>query len=141
MVSMDTRYKIGDIVEGTVTGIQKYGIFVQLDESNQGLIHISECQHGFVSELEEVVSIGERIKVMVIDVDEYSHKISLSLRQLVATSTPPFPARMKHKPRRRQANIGFKTIEKMMPTWIEEGLRLIEEDGLNLNKNKTDKDD
>ena len=138
---MTKDYKIGDIVEGKVTGIQNYGIFVQLDEEHQGLIHISECQHGFVSELEDIVAIGDQIKVMVIDVDEYSHKISLSLRQLQATATPPFPARIKHKPRRRQANIGFKTIEKMMPNWIEEGLELIEKDGLNLNKNKSDKGD
>lgn len=135
---MSKTYKIGDIVEGTVTGIQKYGIFVQLDEEEQGLIHISECQHGFVSDLDKLVTIGQKIKVMVIDVDEYSHKLSLSLRQLQAIPTPPFPSRIKHKPKRYLPNIGFKTIEAKMPEWIEEGLRLIKEDGLNLNKKTKD---
>ena len=134
---MSTNYKIGDIIKGKVTGIQKYGIFVQLDEESQGLVHISECQHGFVSELNEVVNIGDTIKVMVIDVDEYSHKISLSIRQLMAATTPPFPARIKRKAKRYLPNIGFKTLEQKMPKWIDEGLKLIKEDGLNLNKNKS----
>ena len=41
------NYQIGNIIEGTVTGIQPYGAFVSLDKETQGLIHVSEIQSGF----------------------------------------------------------------------------------------------
>lgn len=40
-------YKIGDIIEGQVTGIQPYGAFISLDAQTQGLVHISEVQSGY----------------------------------------------------------------------------------------------
>lgn len=67
-------YKIGMIVKGKVTGIQPYGAFVSLDKDTQGLVHISECKHGFVKNLNEVLQVGEEIEVMVIDIDEYTKK-------------------------------------------------------------------
>lgn len=131
---MSQNFKIGDIILGEVTGIQKYGIFVKLDETSQGLVHISECQHGYVTGVDKLVTIGDKIKVMVIDVDEYSHKISLSIRHLIVKNTPLFPARQKKKPRRFTPNIGFTTLENMLPEWIVQGLEMVEQDQLNLNK-------
>ena len=51
-------YKIGDILTVTVSGIQPYGIFASLDEKTQGLIHISEIKHGYVSELNKIFELG-----------------------------------------------------------------------------------
>ena len=45
---MTKIYRVGDIVTGRVTGIQPYGIFVELDENTQGLVHISEITYGYV---------------------------------------------------------------------------------------------
>ena len=70
-------YKIGDILEGTVTGIQPYGAFVSLDDETQGLIHVSEIQSGFTKNIHEVLQIGDPVHVQVIDIDEYTKKISL----------------------------------------------------------------
>ena len=77
------KYKIGDIVQGVVTGIQPYGAFVQLDEEQQGLIHISECRSAFIKQVSDELSIGQSIEVMVLDIDEYTHKLSLSRRSVV----------------------------------------------------------
>ena len=44
-----SKYKKGRVVSGVVTGIEKYGVFIGLDEFYSGLIHISEISHGFVS--------------------------------------------------------------------------------------------
>lgn len=68
------EYKIGMVIKGTVTGIQPYGAFVSLDNETQGLIHISECKHGFVKDLSEVLEVGSDIEVMVLDIDEYTKK-------------------------------------------------------------------
>ena len=77
--------KIGDKLEGTITGIQPYGAFVELESGVTGLIHISEIRSGYVSNIQDILSIGEKVFVQVIDVDEYSKKASLSLRTLEET--------------------------------------------------------
>lgn len=130
-----TSFQIGDIVEGEVTGIQNYGIFVKISDKMQGLVHISECQHGFISSLEELVHIGDKVKVQVIDIDEYTHKISLSMRTLSKLNVPMHPAKIKHRYRKRLPNIGFQTLADKMPEWIDEGLKLIERDELGFNAN------
>ena len=45
---MSKTFRIGDIVTAKVTGVQNYGVFLELDEDTQGLIHISECKHGYM---------------------------------------------------------------------------------------------
>lgn len=118
-------YRIGDIVEGEITGIKQYGIFIKLDEEHQGLIHISEADHGFVEDLNENFDIGSLIAVKVIDIDEYTHKLSLSVRALKSLSVPDHPSR-KHRPRRRRTpKVGFKSIDEKMDDWIDEGLQNI----------------
>lgn len=118
-------YKIGDIIEGTVTGVQAYGIFVSLDDEQQGLIHISECTHGYIQNVHEFLKIGQKIKAMVIDVDEYTKKISLSLRALEKV---PIPNQIVRKRKRRTIytnQIGFVSLKEKMPQWIAEAQELI----------------
>ena len=55
--------KIGDKLEGTITGIQPYGAFVELESGVTGLIHISEIRSGYVSNIQDILSIGEKVFV------------------------------------------------------------------------------
>lgn len=91
MTTKEFPYHIGDVVEGEVTGLQPYGVFVQLDEDHQGLIHISEINHGYVSNVEDKFTIGQKLTVKIIDIDEFTGKMSLSIRALkkLATSNKP----------------------------------------------------
>lgn len=73
---------IGKIVEGTVTSIQPYGAFVEIGPAVEGLIHISQISHKKIKDPAEVLSVGEKVKVMVIDVDKAEGKVSLSLKQV-----------------------------------------------------------
>jgi small subunit ribosomal protein S1 len=78
----------GQIVDGTVQSIQPYGAFVDVG-GIEGLIHISELGHGRVERVEDVVSIGEQIRVKVLTVEQTPDKttrISLSLRQATQSS-------------------------------------------------------
>lgn len=79
-------YKIGQIIEGKVTGIQPYGAFVSLDNETQGLIHVSEVQSGYTKNIHSLLKVGQPVTVQIIDIDEYSKKISLSLRTLEKTN-------------------------------------------------------
>lgn len=111
-------YKIGEIVEGKVTGIQPYGAFVHLDNGQYGLVHISEISSGYVSDVGLFVQIGQTIKVKVIDTDEATHQVRLSLK---AVSEPGRKNHFRQHVRKPLVmKIGFESIEKMMPVWIDE---------------------
>ena len=55
---MRVNYRIGMVLDGKVTGIQPYGAFVALDDKTQGLIHISECRHGFIDDIRSYLKVG-----------------------------------------------------------------------------------
>ncbi|WP_071130833.1 CvfD/Ygs/GSP13 family RNA-binding post-transcriptional regulator [Enterococcus timonensis] len=111
--------KIGQKLAGTITGIQPYGAFVALDDHQQGLIHVSEIQHGFTKEINEYLKIGQKVEVQIIDIDEFSQKISLSMRTLQSQFEPHIYKR-KHYFTSKRKKIGFTPIENAMPQWIAE---------------------
>ncbi|MGX7197010.1 CvfD/Ygs/GSP13 family RNA-binding post-transcriptional regulator [Enterococcus olivae] len=117
-------YKIGEILEGKVTGIQPYGAFVSLDEETQGLIHVSEIQSGFTKNIHDALQVGDSAKVQIIDIDEYTQKISLSRRTLEAKFVHT-GHRKKRYFTNKNKRIGFRTIEEQLPIWIDEALDML----------------
>ena len=71
------QLKVGEIVEGTVKSLTKFGAFVALDANTTGLVHISEVAHAYVSDLHEYLTEGQTVKVMVIGLE--GGKINLSI--------------------------------------------------------------
>ncbi len=77
-----TRFRPGAIVEGEVTKIKKYGAFLQLGDGVEGLLHISELSWDHVERVEDVVQVGQPLRVKVLQADETRRRISLSLKQV-----------------------------------------------------------
>jgi small subunit ribosomal protein S1 len=75
------RYKVGTIVEGTVTNVVSFGAFVRVEEGLEGLIHISELAEGNFLHPRNVVHEGDQVRVRVLRVDAAKHRLGLSLRQ------------------------------------------------------------
>ncbi len=75
-----SKYEIGDEVEGTVTGVVDFGVFVKLEENLEGLVHISEIDWGLVDDPRNFVKVGQKIKAKIIEIKD--GKISLSLKQM-----------------------------------------------------------
>lgn len=75
-----SKYEIGDEVDGLVTGVVDFGVFVKLEEGLEGLIHISEIDWGLVDDPRNFVKAGQKIKAKIIEIKE--GKISLSLKQM-----------------------------------------------------------
>ncbi|MEK9183453.1 MAG: S1 RNA-binding domain-containing protein [Patescibacteria group bacterium] len=75
-----SKYRIGDIVEGEVTGIVDFGIFVKIADNLEGLAHISELDWMLIENLASRFKIGEKIKAQIINITD--GKISLSLKAL-----------------------------------------------------------
>ena len=78
--SLVDKYAVGDVVEGTVTGIVDFGIFVKVEDGLEGLVHISEIDWGLVEDPRLFAKVGDAVKVKVIDIKD--GKISLSLKQM-----------------------------------------------------------
>lgn len=76
------QYKQGDIVLGTVSGIQPYGAFIKLDNDEQGLIHISEISSYYVKNINQYVTLGQKIKIKIIEVLEDKNLYRFSLKQV-----------------------------------------------------------
>ncbi len=74
------RYAVGDVLDGVVTGVVDFGIFVKVEEGLEGLVHISEIDWGLVEDPRVFAKVGDKLKVKVIDIKE--GKISLSIKQL-----------------------------------------------------------
>ncbi|WP_058486117.1 S1 RNA-binding domain-containing protein [Defluviitalea phaphyphila] len=77
---MSEKYQVGQIVEGVVNSIKSFGAFITLDESTQGLVHISQVTHGFLKDINEALSLGDKVKVKIISIDSETGKISLSIK-------------------------------------------------------------
>ena len=108
--------KKGEIVYGHITNILGYGAFVKVGEYD-GLIHISEFSDNFVRKINDYVAVGQQVKLKVLDVDEENKKLKLSYKTInrhrgVKSAVPKYI-------------IGFKTLEKQIPLFIEEQMKKV----------------
>ena len=75
-----SKYAVGDEVEGEITGIVDFGIFIKVQDGLEGLAHISELDWGLVEDPRKIFTVGQRVKAKVIEVKD--DKISLSVKAL-----------------------------------------------------------
>ena len=108
-----SKYNKNEIIKGCVTGIEKYGIVVSLDEYYSGLIHISEISDNFVRNINDLVKIGETIKVKVVDIDDDNYHVKLSIKNI---NYKVYHIRSKCI---NETKNGFRGLEKQLPKWIE----------------------
>ncbi len=74
------KYPLGAIVEGTVTKLVSFGVFVDLGDGIEGLVHISEMARTHVDEPSQVCEIGDKVQVKVMEIDIDRRRISLSMK-------------------------------------------------------------
>lgn len=121
-------YHIGQELEGRITGIQPYGAFVVLNDHTQGLIHISECKSGIVQDLKNELCVGKKVKVTVLDIEQYTGKISLSLRQDNMPLAKKLPKNLnlrKYFWTNNHLDYGFSPIAARRDEWVSEALKRI----------------
>lgn len=76
------QLEIGKVVEGVVTGITKFGAFVDIGEGKTGLVHISEISNQYVKEVSDHLQNGQNVKVKILGETE-NGKLNLSIRRAV----------------------------------------------------------
>ena len=123
------KYKKGQLVKATVTGIENYGIFVLFDAKYSGLIHIYEISHRFVSHVNKFDKIGDTILVEVLEFDDVTEQFKLSIKNI--------NYRKLSKPRKRkikETRLGFETLAYNLPIWIEKSVKKIKKVSNSIDK-------
>lgn len=116
-----TQYKVGKVVKGNITGIEKYGIFVNLDNFYSGLIHISEISNDFVKNPNDYGEVGETIYVKILDVDDTTNHLKLSIKDI------DYSINKKNKKSKiKETGSGFCYLREMRDLWIKEKLSEME---------------
>ncbi|MGI6768036.1 MAG: S1 RNA-binding domain-containing protein [Bacilli bacterium] len=116
--------KKGEIVYGKITNILGYGAFVTVDDYD-GLIHISEFSDNYVRKIDDYVSVGQKVKLKVLEVDEKLKRLKLSYKFLnkkrgVKGEVPKY-------------RIGFKSLQAAVPAFIQKQLEVIKKRPLKSN--------
>ncbi len=76
------KYRRGQVVKGVVTNVTDFGIFLEIEEGVEGLVHVSEINEDKVKSLKDSVKVGGDLEVLIISLDKRNRKIGLSLREL-----------------------------------------------------------
>ncbi len=84
-------FKVGDVIDGTVTKLVNFGAFVRVRDGLEGLIHISELSHQRVAHPGDVVHEGQTLKLKIISLDSERHRLGLSLKQAEEPPARPVP--------------------------------------------------
>ncbi len=92
------QLEVGQILEGKITGVLKFGAFVDLGEGKSGMVHISEVARVYVNDIHEHCKEGETVKVKVISIAD-DGKISLSMKRV---EDKPRPERQKNQGQRQE---------------------------------------
>ena len=111
------KYNQEEIVPAKVTGLQKYGAFVNIDDETNGLIHISEISYGYVKNIEDYFHIGDKIYVEVKESDE--DKIKLSIKDIDYKKDG---SRLK---RISETKSGFEPLRDHLEDWITDKIKEI----------------
>lgn len=89
------QLEVGEIYEGKVTGITKFGAFVTFEDGQTGMVHISEVAPTFVNEIKDFITEGQTVKVKVLSISDEG-KVSLSIKKAL-------PEDKQRRPRREGA--------------------------------------
>lgn len=114
------KLKKKDIIKVTVTGVQKYGAFVNTKEDNyEGLIHISEISYGFVKNVNDYLKVGDNIYAEIVDIDDNDNHLKLSIKDIDYKKDG---ARLK---RMAETKSGFKPLKDNLDIWINQKIKEI----------------
>ena len=115
------KYKVGDVITCVVSGIEPYGIFVSVEKKYSGLIHISEISNEFVRNVNDYVKVGDTIFSKIIDIDERTHQLKLSIKDIDYA----------HSGLERECidtKQGFQSLKENLPKWMEEKINEYEKE-------------
>ena len=104
------KFLEGDVIEGIVTGVEDYGLFVSFGDHSSGLVHISEISDYFVKNVSDYAKVGDTIVAKILSVDHLGH-YKLSIKELSSKAS---------KQAIKETESGFNTLKVRLNEWIDE---------------------
>lgn len=89
----------GAVTEGKIVRIMPFGVFVEVVKGQSGLVHISEISDEFIKEITDVVKIGDRVRVKVIEIDDKG-RMNLSIKQAQDVAVPKKEKKRENAPKK-----------------------------------------
>jgi len=86
--NIGAKYKVGDVVEGTVLKVNPFGFFVELDPEIHGLAHVSELSEAPVADVSTIGKPGDVMKFKIVSIEPTEHRLGLSIKALTAKEEP-----------------------------------------------------
>ena len=83
------KYRVGEVVEATISQLSNFGAFARLEEGLEGLIHISELADGRVEKPSDIVKAGDKVKVRILRIDPENRRLALSLKRAADNAEAP----------------------------------------------------
>ena len=113
-----SKYNVNQIIKVKVNSIKPYGIFVIVDDIYTGLIHISQINGKYITDINDYFKLGDEIKVRVLDVDDEKKQLKLSTVNINKYD--------KKITKLSDTELGFELFEEILAEWIDEKLDEIE---------------
>jgi len=115
------KYKVGQVLQGTITQIEPYGAFVKTDDGETGLVHISEIADDFIPNVNLFVKRGEKVIVKIIDIDS-NGRYRMSLKAIQPSRSY---YQIPHSIDDIHLKIGFKSLEEKLDGFIKKAMEEI----------------
>ena len=120
------EHKIGDLITGKVVKVRPYALFLAFEDGLQGLLHISEISDGYVRDIEKVGTLGDELKVKILDIDPVNSFMRVSFKQVPEEEKfTTHDSQKKNIPEFDSSD--FSALKEKLPEWIENSLKKVRE--------------
>lgn len=117
------RYHVGEVIKCTVSGVEPYGVFVNIDKNFNGLIHISEVSNEFVRDVNDYVTVGDEIYAKIIEIEGKEHQMKLSIKDIDYANTGMVRDEI-------DTSNEFRSLKENLPIWMNEKLEEYKENNI-----------
>lgn len=120
---MNPQYAVGEIIEGTVLELRKYGAILVFEDETRGLLHISEISDRYIHNIEKFVQVGRTYHVKIIEANQEGKFLKVSLKQITMEERLDYKAGVKKRFQIDEKEVDFSPLEESLPKWTEEQMK------------------
>ena len=121
-------FNIGDIIEGTVTELRKFGALMIFEHDAKGLLHISELSDRFVFDLSKYVQVGRNYNVKILEIDPANGFLKVSLRKVTMEDRLDLKTGDKKRFLPDETDIDFSPLRVQLEEWTKKEIGKVEEE-------------
>ena len=119
---MPEAFKVGDIIEGTITEMRKFGALMIFEHDATGLLHISEISDRFVYDIARYVQVGRNFNVKILEIDPNNGFMKVSLRKVTIEDRIDFKNSSKKRTVIAAEEIDFAPLQEQLEKWTDKQL-------------------